>query len=135
MSIIGQQPVDPNVISHRLNSWTLETRIANKVDAASVVSAASDYLTLMNGLHPDHGLLWVLDASDASDFEFEALPSIQENVKILKPVGLDRLAFILTGKAVPFAGFIESSFQGTGVSVFFFGSRQEVLAWIKRRCR
>lgn len=123
-----------NVISERLFKWAIETQITGSIDAAAVNAAAADYVSLMQDQPPSAGMVWLLDTCEASDFSFDALPAIHEQMKNLIPRGLQRVALTLSPKAMAFSGIIKPDVPESVFRMYFFHSRDEALEWMWRGC-
>lgn len=123
-----------NVISQRLFKWAVETQITGSIDAAAVHAAAADYVSLMQDQPQSAGMVWLLDTCEASDFSFDALPAIQEQVRNLIQLGLQRVALTLSPKAMAFSSIIKPDVSEDLFRMYFFRSRDEAVEWMWRGC-
>jgi O-acetyl-ADP-ribose deacetylase (regulator of RNase III) len=117
----------PDVASQRLKHWAIETRFGGVVDTDAISEAARQY-SEMGG-----GQVWLLDASSAGNFEFSALPLIeQELARVRDEYRLDRVAVVLPEAVRAYAAFVTVP---VGVRRVDFATRDEAVKWIWNGCR
>ncbi len=115
------------VTSRRIYKWAYETRITGSANAATVNEAATQFR------QGGGGMVWLLDASGVSDFSMDAIPAVQDQVIGLHPMGMDRIALVLSDEHMPFAGMI--NVHSVGVPVFHFRTRAEAIVWMNQGCK
>lgn len=121
------EPPPYEVLSSRIYKWAFETRIYGIVNEASINEAVMQYRS------GGGGMVWLLDASGMTKFSFDAVTAIKDQLVELGPMGLDRFALILPPEDMQNVPAIQMAVEPW--TVYPFETREEAMAWLRRRCR